>query len=334
MDRIQPRKLLSDSFKHISSEISKVFHESQHILITAHFSPDGDNVGSCLALYNYFRSIGKTVSLFNEDPLPSYLKFLPGSENWQVFSETNQPDKSVDVVVVLDSSDLSRIGKIQEICKDKKLIEIDHHVSNSSFAEWNLLDFESTATAEILYNFFITLDIPITLEMALPLFTGIASDTGFFRFSSVHSGVFHIAAHLMDIGVNPALVDQKLNQSRDPEYLKLLSRALASLEWYADNKIAVATLNLNDFQDVTNKDTEGIVNMIGIIESVEVCVFIREKDSGVISASLRSKNYVDVNQVLKPLNGGGHVRAAGCRTKELDIDSFKNAIVNEILKAI
>ncbi len=323
-------KQLIQGFEDLHARIE----QSQGIIITAHFSPDGDNIGSCVALYEYIHSLNKNVVIFNEDPVPDYLQFLD-SENVVQSPKDYKGDFSLfDTAIVLDSGDLDRIGFVQEYIQGKYLINIDHHKSNTSFAELDILDLEACATAEIIYSFLLYSDIDITEKMAYNLFTAIATDTGFFRFQSMHQEVYLIAADLMSRGVDPSYINQKIYQSREPGFLKLLGRSLDSIEWYSDNKIAIATLTLQDFQDAGTLDTEGIVNQIGIVDSVEVFILVREKEPGLISASLRSKNYVDVSDALSPLGGGGHARAAGCRTRDMDMQQFKNAIIHEVQKQI
>lgn len=323
--------MTSDSLNSSAEQVFSAVRDARHILITAHYNPDGDNAGSCLALYQILQSMGKTVSVFNQDPLPGFLVFLPGAAQWEVWEDEHTPSSDVDLIFILDSSDLTRIGMLSDFCKGRTLINIDHHVSNTRFGDMNIVKEDYAATAEILTELFQDWQLPLNPDAASALFAGLASDTGFFRFSSTKARTLQTAAVLVSAGAEPHIIDQHLNQSRDPSFLSLVARAFASLEWYAGKKIAVAMLRLEDFSDLESNDTEGIVNLLGIVAGVEVFVLIRQKEPDLVSASVRSKNYVDVNAAVQPLGGGGHKRAAGCRTTVWDIDTFKDKLVEHLL---
>ncbi len=312
--------------------LTHIIEEHKNIVLSSHISPDGDNLGSIFAMAEYLMSIDKNVSIVNEDPVPTFLRFLPHS-GLLVQADDLTPDSlhKHKLCIILDSGELDRIGKVKALLRDDcEFVNIDHHNSNDDFAKINIVLKTASATAEILYLYFRLENIQISHTMAINIFTGIATDTGFFKYEMTSALVHHIAADLIGRGVRSHEIFQNVYQKRPASFLKLLSRALEHLKLYENNLVAIATLSFEDFEEIQDTETDGIIEHLGVIDTVEVYILIREKEKSNISVSLRSKNFIDVSKVASSLGGGGHIRAAGCRKSDSSIEYVLNKLLDEI----
>ena len=216
----------------------------------------------------------------------------------------------------------------------QKIVNIDHHKINSFFGTINLVLDKASSIGEILYYFFEVNNIKLNFNMALNIYISIVTDTGSFKYDSMHPAVHLIAAELLKIGVIPADYNTYLYQNRDISFFKLLVPSLSRIEFYAEGKIAVSILTLDDFKQAGKDDTDGIIENIGLLSGVLVYMLIKEKELDHFSASLRSKNKVDVAKVSLKFGGGGHTRAAGCRTNKLTLNDFKQGLIDSIIEQL
>jgi phosphoesterase RecJ-like protein len=286
-------------------EIAAKLKEAQTVVLTAHIHPDGDSLGSMLALYHYLVAIGKNVQILVDDDIPSLFRYLPGIESVQKLPASGWT--SADCLVVLDASDLERIGNVPARVK-APIINIDHHISNTRFADYWVIDSKAAATGEIIYQLLTLSGAQIDTAIAICLYTAIATDCGFFQYANTSAQTMRIAAELIECGVQPHLIAETL-ETKPFENIALLTKALATLERYADGRIASITLTADMLRQSDN--TEGLINYPRCIEGVEVAVLFKVLEEGYCRVSLRSKT-IDVSQVALQFGGGGHVRAAGC----------------------
>ncbi len=310
------------------SQAIDLIKASDEIYIISHTSPDGDNVGSILAMGLALKKIGKKIKIIKSDIIPSDYQFLPHIDIIQEYDE-----KSIDLLIVLDCSDIERLGKLKYIIsKSTKVINIDHHVSNTAFADYNIVDSKACATGEIVYSFLEKMGIEIDEEIATCIYTAINTDTGSFMYESVTDKTHEIAADLLRKGINKKKIVLNLYQSRSMERTNLFIDCLSTFKTYYDNKIAVVKVT----QDMLKKanaqmeDTEGIISFVKDTKGVEVACLLKENNEGIIKISLRSKEYVDVSKVCSEFNGGGHIRAAGC-SLNVDIESAEKIIVQKLI---
>lgn len=283
--------------------IGELLDRHQHFILTPHMHPDGDCLGSMLGLYHYLVSRGKKVEMFLDDTVPSSFVFFPG------VSVIKQPQHvKADLLIVLDASDVDRLGRVKDQV-DAPILNIDHHVSNTHFADYWLVDSSASATAEIVYGLLKYLQATITTDMAVCLYTGIVTDSGFFRYANTSPKTMRYGAELMEQGVRPHVIAELL-ETRSLESLTIMADVLRTLEFYADNQIAVITIS----PEITAKGsdyTEGLINYPRSIEHVEIAVMFKIVDANTVRISLRSNN-VDVSAIAVAFGGGGHIRAAGC----------------------
>ena len=289
--------------------------ESQTIAISGHTRPDGDCVGSCMGLYNYIVANypEKQVDVYLEPIMDSYKKVKRTDE----IKQPESSDKVYDLFVCLDTSVKDRMTKGAERYFDqaKKTINIDHHVSNTRFADENHVAASASSASEVLFDL---LDAEnIDLAAAEALYMGIICDSGVFKYSSTSEHTMQIAGRLMTIGVDSSRWIDEVFYERSFKQAKLLGQALLNSELVFDGQCIYTIVDRPMFEhfQAGHDDLEGVVEQLRLTKGVEVAILISETTEGTCKFSFRSKRYVDVNKVASIFGGGGHVRAAGCTIK-------------------
>lgn len=296
------------------------------ILITAHVQPDGDAIGSTLAAMLILRSLGKTAQIFIDDTVRKNLHALPHFE--EIRRPVADEKFDADLLLILDTS-ADRIGNVRKLTTAPTL-NIDHHVTNDGANVDELyVDASAAATCEIIYKLAAELDAQITPEIATCLYTGIATDTGFFQFSNTRADTLAVASQLIRCGVSPHFISEQL-ESKSLAEVRGLAEALNSLKMYFGDKVAGMTIDLASAAKF--ESTEGFIDEIRVIETVDVAFLITEKAQNFCRVSMRSKG-VDVSKVAAELGGGGHVRAAGC-TLKMPLADAEKILVAAIGKAL
>ncbi len=299
-------------------------------LVTAHENPDGDAVGSSLALANYLSTLGKCVTIYHCDPLPNNYAFLPLSDT----VITSIPDRYYDICFILDAGDLCRAGKdLQSFKRIGKIINIDHHPDNKNFGDINLVDPKASATGALIYRLLTAAGHAIDYPTALCIYTAIVTDTGSFRYSNADMEAFQISGQMVAQGINPWFVAEKLYESQPRQRLELLSLALSTLHVADRGDIAsiTVTLDMYDKTGATADLTDGFINYPRSIRGVEVAVFFREIENGLFKVGFRSKGKVNVSTLAAAFGGGGHHNAAGCKISG-SIEEARNRVISYIEK--
>lgn len=292
--------------------IIEAIKKNKTFLIASHIHPEGDAIGSALALAISLKRIGKRVTVFNQDSTPQNLQFLPMSA--EIVHEIDD-SLHYDIAVVLDCGDLDRTGKeAKTIGEIREIINIDHHKTNSGFGNLRLIDPQKSSTAEILYDLLREVPIPITHEIALNIYTGILTDTGAFCYSNTTARTFQIARELVMIGVNPSRVAEEVYEKQSPSRLRLLGLVLNTLEISDDGRVgSVAVLSsMLERAGATPDLVENMVNYPKSIGGVQVAVLFREVSGNHYRVSFRSYEGIDVADIAKEFGGGGHPCASGC----------------------
>ena len=310
--------------------IKEEINKANSIIILTHEMPDGDAIGSSLAMYAGLKQLGKNVDVVMENN-SAVFDFLPGAD------EIKKQGKSenYDLAIALDCGDIKRLNGFSEYFENANTtIEIDHHGINTMFAEYNFVNPMAPACAQILITVLEDLGIEITKEIGICLLTGIITDTGGFKYQGVSAETFEFAAELLNKGVNVSNIYKKVLQTISRSKFELRKIAMERLEFLEDGKIAFTYINNEDAEKV-NAETgahEGIVEMGRDVEGVEVSIFLREnKENDGYKISLRSNDYVNVADICLMFNGGGHIRAAGGNIK-LPLKEAKERIVEECKK--
>ncbi|MDO5510709.1 MAG: bifunctional oligoribonuclease/PAP phosphatase NrnA [Weeksellaceae bacterium] len=319
-------------------ELKKIFSTPQKIAIIPHRNPDGDAIGSCLALFHMLQSKGHTAKIVAPNDFPKFLKWLPGAKKQVQIAEFNdfaagQIIGGADVVFILDFNTPSRADNLAVYIKSASGIKImiDHHQEPDDF-HYNYSDVEMPATAQMVYHWFQAMDWEddITTDIATCIYTGLLTDTGNFRYPSVKPSTLEAAAALLRKGAEPHLIMDQLYDVSSPQRLKLLSVFLQNLTYVEEYRTAVFTLSreellANEFQ---KGDTEGFVNYGLNINNALLSVFISEDTTqDLIKLSFRSKDDFDVNKLAREhFSGGGHINAAGGRS-EKTLDETKKQLL-------
>ncbi len=310
-------------------EILVEINKSENIAIMAHESPDGDAIGSALAMCLALRNMGKNAIVLMKE-FPEIFSYLPGIE----YIKTESEIKKYDLAISVDCPNKERLDKEYiEIYEDAKVkVQFDHHNKNNMFGDYNVVNHVSPATAQILVSSFEYLKIEITKDIAICLLTGIITDTGGFKNSNVTVESFEFASWCLEKGINlPKIYKQSLlTMSRTKFEAEKL--AMDRLEFLADGKITFTYLTKADDEAIGLKAGEraGIVEIGKNIDGVEVSIFLYEKELG-YKASLRSNEYVNVSDVASVFGGGGHIKAAGA-TLNMSFEEAKKAIISEVVK--
>jgi phosphoesterase RecJ-like protein len=306
------------------TELKEILDRGQRFLVATHVDPDGDALGSAFALSFALAALGKEPAVYLRDGIPYRYDFLPKPA--RVISDL--PRNGYDGAFVVDCGDLSRVGDGYETLKGmENVVNIDHHETNEAFGRINVVDERASSTAEVLYPILKALNVGFDSDIAVNLYTAILTDTGSFRYESTTSRAFSICEEMTGFGVRPHEVAREVYESHPKERFRLLCLVLGTLETFKQDKIATAYVTQSMFRETgTNREyTEGFVEYLKEIRSVDVACLLRETGSEQYKVSMRSKD-ADVAAVARSLGGGGHERAAGCVMRG-SIEAVKNRLI-------
>lgn len=317
--------------------ILKAIGEHQTFLISSHVNSDGDSIGSQLAFYSFLSELGKKAYVVNTDPVPARYKFLPNSDILKTHTEFNNTIllSDIEVVIILDSGSLDRIGEdlSVQISSDSIIINIDHHSSNQNFGDHNLVDTDACAAGELVFDIIKQAGAKIGYDRAVCLYTAILTDTGGFKFTNTTSKTHLITAELINEGVKPERISEMVYDIVPYKKARLFGMSLTTLKTSPDSKIAWMSVTNEMYNQTQTKaeDTEGFIDYVRSVENVEVALFFREVEDGNVKVSLRSKNTdqgsspINVKDIASEFGGGGHVFAAG---------SFIGKNLNEAIESV
>ena len=309
------------------TEIVSVLRKRDGFLISTHLNADGDALSAVLVCGAILNKLGKTYRIVVHDRIPDErYRFLPGFEKIHPFAQTLDP-VSADVLLAVDVPNMDRIGDVARLLpEDIFILVIDHHESNEPFGHLSFVRPEASSTCQLLYEVISELNLPLDERMATCIYTGIAFDTGGFRFANTSSEALRIAAEMVDRGAQPDLIADAIFHRRSYESTKRLGRILNTIELHLDGKVSSIYL-----QGDRSKDTEGFIDYAIFIEGVEVAFFLKEEEGDRFRVSLRSKNRINVNRIAQRFGGGGHRKAAGCRMQGR-AEEIKALLLEEIAR--
>ncbi|HOV78724.1 MAG TPA: bifunctional oligoribonuclease/PAP phosphatase NrnA [Bacillota bacterium] len=316
------------------AEIAEAIKRSQNVLICGHITPDGDSLGSILALGLSLEKLGKKVTMAGPDPVPAIYDFLPGASRFRTGSP---PEDKFDTLIVLDCSVPERLGEgYRELLeRDLVVINIDHHAGSVSFGTYRYVDRLTASVGEIIFELLDMLGIEITLEAAICLYTAIVTDTGSFQFENTTPDTHRRVARLLEIGVPAARINVKLYEEKPRESVLLLGAALNTLSFSPCGKVCWMTVDreLIKKSGAEDEHTEGLVNYARSIRGVLVGLLFHEISENKYKISFRSKEPLDVNKIAAVFGGGGHSKAAGC-VLQGDLREIQEKVVAAALSAI
>lgn len=311
-------------------EILKEINKAETFVILAHENPDGDAIGSCLGMCTFLKELGKSdIDVLFKD-FPETFKFLPNFE--MIKSEPSY--EKYDMAIVLDCPNTDRVGKeYRKFIENAKVrVQFDHHLRNSMFGDYNVVNPVAPACAQILVSSLEYLKIDISKDVATCLLAGIITDTGGFRFNSTTTETFEFAAWCLSKGINVSKIYKEAMMTKTKSQFNAEKLALDRLQFFDDDKITFTYITKKDIEELGIKagELEGIAGIGVTIENVEVAIFAREKDDG-FKISFRSNN-IDVADICMLFGGGGHKLAAGCQIDTNNIEEVRKAVVSETMK--
>ncbi|TDA68939.1 MAG: bifunctional oligoribonuclease/PAP phosphatase NrnA [Clostridia bacterium] len=294
-----------------------VIKGARQALVAAHYLPDGDAIGSTVALALALEQMGLEVTAVNHDPVPRMYSFIPGMER---IKRPQDVAAVPGLVILLDCSDMERPGRdLKERIQESGaiVVNLDHHISNTGFGDLSWVDPGAAATGELVYSLIREMGVEITPAIATALYTALATDTGSFRFANTTPAAHAIAAELIAHGVDVVRASLHLWEEKELVALRVLGAVLPTLELAAGGQIAWMYVDLATFTALgaRSEHCEGLADYPRSIIGVEAGMFFREVEPGVVKVGMRSKTYLDVNELAACFGGGGHQRAAGCTVR-------------------
>ncbi len=314
----------------MKKRIAELISERDDFLVTSHQNPDGDSIGSQIALALALERMGKKVSVINYHPIPTLYRPLPQSEKIKVGKTLN---RVYPVTFVLECSFIERTGL--RGLEESYIINIDHHRQNTRFGHINWVSNKAAAVGEMIYHLIKLLGIELTTAMAYSIYTAIITDTGSFHYSNTSAGTFAICSELVKRGVNPSWTANVLFYSNQAEKIKTLGEVLSSLEMDSNGQIAWLTLPQESlrYHQLPENESEDYVIFPQSIKGVEVSLLFKEVAPNRYKVSLRSRGNIDVSEIAEKFGGGGHHNASGCLV-EGDYPTVKNTVLRQVKESL
>lgn len=317
-------------------EIARALIEHSSFVVTCHVHPEGDGIGSMLALMHMLNGLGKRCEAVCSDGVPRMLRFLPGSELVKRDCECD-----CDVIIAVDVNRKDRFAipsrSLERLVRGARIIVcIDHHITEQPFGDVVWIDESMPATGLMVYKLFKHMSVEVTPQIATCLYAAIATDTGAFRFENTTHECLSVAAELVRAGANPALIAHHIFERHHEGALRLWGRALERMRLDKGSGIAWTWLKRSDFEltGAHDEDTEGLINLLRGVEGAKVVALFRELQDMSIKVSLRSLSDVDVAEVARQFGGGGHVKASGCVLKGVTLRKAISLVIRALRSAL
>jgi bifunctional oligoribonuclease and PAP phosphatase NrnA len=326
----------------IPEQILELVNQASHVVLATHVHPDGDALGSLFGLADVLEAQGKTVFRYLEEPVSHLYDFLPDcgrveTDPVALGNFVHQAGTGNVIVISLDCGDSDRLGRAQqELLNISPFVVIDHHFGHRSFGDHTWLDSDRSSTGEMVYELAQAIGAEVSVKAAFFLYVAISTDTGSFRYENTSPRTLRIAADLVEAGVRPAEVADKVYDNFTLERLRLMEMVLATLEIYAGGQIGMIRVTTEMFTQsgASSEDVEGFVNYPRALRSVRVAAFLKESKKGMISVSLRAKGTCDVAAVAADFGGGGHRNAAGFRCSDCSMEDVQKRVLGALQKAL
>jgi phosphoesterase RecJ-like protein len=317
-------------------QIVDAIRSRQRFVLSSHARPDGDSIGSQLAMAYALRALGKDVVVVNADPAPAPLMAFPGVPDIRIaasLDELGAAERDFDAAIIMECGDLARTG----VAGFERffVINIDHHPGNSGYGRINWFDAGAAACGEMVFDLVGALRVPLSLEIATHIYLAILTDTGSFHYSSISPRTFDICRAALDAGVDPVVVARNVYDSNNMGRLKLFGAVLSAMQIDPTGRIAIVYLDHEMARAAggTYEDTEGLINLPLTVKEIQAVVFFKQAEGEEYRVSMRSKGDIDIGAVAKEFGGGGHKNAAGC-TVTGAIDALQKLLVEKIEQAI
>jgi phosphoesterase RecJ-like protein len=311
-------------------QIADAIRTRRRFALSSHSRPDGDSIGSQLAMAYALRALGKEATVVNADPAPPPLMAFPGVADIHI---SPRADGDFDAALIMECGDLRRTG-VSGLDRFF-VINIDHHPGNTGYGQINWFDAGAAACGEMVFDLVHALGVPLSLEIATHIYLAILTDTGSFHYSSISPRTFDMCRECLEAGVDPVLVARNVYDSNNMGRLKLFGAVLSAMQIDATGRIAIVYLDHEMAREAggTYEDTEGLINLPLTVKEIQAVVFFKQDEGERYRVSMRSKGDIDIGAVAKSFGGGGHKNAAGC-TVSGAIDALQKTFVEKIEGAI
>jgi len=318
----------------------ELINSSKNVLITTHTKPDGDSCGCLVAFAHALNTLQKKARILSLSKIPKWYEFL-FQQNPTVLGEDitlgQLKQDQFDLVIIVDTNSYSQLPGLEDFLKENKkpVLVIDHHVTSDGLGDIELIDTNAAAAALIVYDLFEYAGWKITKKIAQAIITGLATDTGWFRFPNTDRKCFQVTAQLIDLGVNPTQIYHNMYQNFSPARFQLMTEMLNSLELHFDGRYAAQHLLKSDFKKTAAEyaDTENLIDECQRINTVEAAALFVELPDDRIKVSFRSRTSVDVRKIAQKFGGGGHIKAAGAHLTG-PIENAEKLIYDEVAKQL
>lgn len=312
-------------------DFCRALKKYDNFLLTCHVLPEGDAIGSILAMDSLLRRMGKKTLVAAEDDFPERL-FCLKTKRWNTVNGIKK--KNFGALVTTDCPTLERVGKVKSLLGPETVIfNIDHHISNSNFGKYNYVLPDAAASGEVVYNIFKQMKMKLTKEEAAFLYVALSTDTGSFKYESTTVRSHQIAAELIKTGIPIGKINDEIYATYSLNKIDLYSRLLSRVKTEADGKIAWAVMRAEDLEKsgATHEDTEGFIDFLKYLRDVKIAFFVIETSPKTARVSFRAKDSYDVNRVATHFKGGGHKKAAGC-VIHAPIDEAETMLLERVRK--
>jgi phosphoesterase RecJ-like protein len=312
------------------SRITEAVHTRQRFVLSSHARPDGDAIGSQLAMAYALRALGKDVRLVNLDPAPPPLRAFPGVDDIEIAKAV---EGDFDAAIIMECGDLGRTG-VSGFDRFF-VINIDHHQGNSEYGQINWFDPAAAACGEMVFDLVQALGVPFSREIATHVYLAILTDTGSFHYSSISPRTFDICRQALEAGVDPVHVARSVYDSNNMGRLKLFGAVLSGMAIDETGQIAIVFLNPRMAREAggTYEDTDGLINLPLTVKEIQAVIFFKEVAPDDYRVSMRSKGAIDIAAVAREYGGGGHKNAAGCSAAG-PLEQLRDAFVQKVRRAV
>lgn len=312
------------------AQIVEAIRTRQRFVLSSHSRPDGDSIGSQLAMVYALRALGKEAIAINADAAPPPLMAFPGVRDIRIAPAV---EGEFDAAIIMECGDLKRTGVAG--LERFYVVNIDHHPGNSGYGQITWFDPSAAACAEMVYDLVGALGVPLSKEIATHVYLAILTDTGSFHYSGISPRTFEICRECLEAGVDPVLVARNVYDSNNMGRLKLFGAVLGAMQIDQTGRIAIVHVDHEMARAAggTYEDTEGLVNLPLTVKEIEAVVFFKQEQGDEYRVSLRSKGNIDIGSIAKEFGGGGHKNAAGC-TVTGSIEQLQQTLVGKIEDAI
>ena len=311
-------------------QIVEAIRARRRFVISSHSRPDGDSIGSQLAMAYALRALGKQATVVNGDPAPAPLMAFPGVPEIEIRKDVSG---DFDAAIIMECGDIARTGVAG---LDRFfVVNIDHHPGNTAYGQINWFDASAAACGELVYDLVCALDVPLSVEIATHVYLAILTDTGSFHYSNITPRTFDICGELLRTGIDPVLIARNVYDSNNMGRLKLFGAVLSAMQIDQTGRIAIVYLDHEMAREAggTYEDTEGLINLPLTVKDIQAVVFFKQIEGDEYRVSMRSKGEIDIGAVAKEYGGGGHKNAAGC-TVTGAIDALQKVFVEKLETAI